>query len=260
MQDTNYFVTTRLDGTDLRTGKIDYANAFATKTPIVVEAPESQKNVWDDDRYPRALVSSYDTGDPALGVTWPNFRLFAVTGTPMENYGSTVVFNRLTVVSELDTYHALGRRGNDVLDLIEQANNASEQTRQELLSFAYASHFQHPAYRGISLATARESLRKVAEGGRQNIAVKVLDRVILDSVHLNPDWNDIEAHTYREAVSDAFLAVSLVGYLRPEYAKTLLWAWESAMGDVKDFLHDLSRRRKEERYRQMQEEKYGHIF
>jgi hypothetical protein len=123
-----YYKATRPDGTDFRTGRIDYAAALASGEVIRHPAPERVRH--DASTY---LSVSIEPAD-CTGMEWP-CRLFqvepvgrAIKGTDFPNKRCV---SALRVVEELPAWHALGPNGQEVARFIASSWTITpEQTRR----------------------------------------------------------------------------------------------------------------------------------
>lgn len=112
-----YYKATRLDGTDFRTGMVDYASALATGEPVDV-GPEGRK-LAAECCTSSVLHASTVPAETLAGGQWP-CRLFEVTGRPVAEEGHKRGFRSLKVVREIDATLALGPQGRELVALIER--------------------------------------------------------------------------------------------------------------------------------------------
>lgn len=126
---TVYFKATRLDGTDFRTGTVDYGGALesGTQLPLLTSA----------DGYACCTDTVYHASDvPAetlVGGSWP-CRLFEVTGDPVAQEDHKFGFRTLTVTREIPAWQALGPNGGAVAALIERAARLTEGEASSLIA------------------------------------------------------------------------------------------------------------------------------
>lgn len=115
---TTYYKCTRADGTDFRTGTIDYAAALASGE--VITHPARRLRPGDASTYLSVSVAAAD----CTGFQWP-CRLFRVEpvgkAVPDPDIPSKRCVKALRVVEELPAWQALGPNGEAVAALIERA-------------------------------------------------------------------------------------------------------------------------------------------
>lgn len=157
---STYFKAVRPDGTDFRTGTIDYAAALGGEPVTLPEVPEPEcctSNV---------LHASTVPAETLVGGSWP-CRLFEVTGTPVAEEGHKRGFFSLTVVREVDAHQALGPHGEQVAALIGRAGKLTVGEDEKLdaaLAFAWDGFWDGAQYAALdaALASARASARVAA--------------------------------------------------------------------------------------------------
>ncbi|HWU22746.1 MAG TPA: hypothetical protein VN088_14520, partial [Nocardioides sp.] len=91
---TTYYKATRIDGTDFRTGTVDYAGALASGRRVRVKAP-AQESYACCTEY--VLHASDAPGETLVGGSWP-CRLFEVAGRPVAWRGHKLGFRSLVVL------------------------------------------------------------------------------------------------------------------------------------------------------------------
>lgn len=110
-----YYKATRMDGTDFRTGTVDYAAALATGKPL--------KRLTSLTGYACCTDTVYHASDTPsetlIGGSWP-CRLFEVTGRPVDQVGHKFGFRSLRVRREVEAWPALGPNGQEVSALIDE--------------------------------------------------------------------------------------------------------------------------------------------
>jgi hypothetical protein len=132
----NYYKATRPDGTDFRTGTIDYAAAFASGE--VIRHPAAKKVQGDASTYLSVSVSASD----CIGFSWP-CRLFRVE--PIGRAGKDPRFpNKRTiragrVAEELPAHLAFGPNGEAVVAFLEAVRRLSMSECERLLATRRAS-------------------------------------------------------------------------------------------------------------------------
>ena len=117
----NYYKATRPDGTDFRTGMIDYGAALISGAIIRHPVPQRVRN--EPETYLSVSVSPAD----CTGFSWP-CRLFRVepVGRIMSRLNASSnkrAVSALRVVEELPAWQALGPNGEAVAALIERAKS-----------------------------------------------------------------------------------------------------------------------------------------
>jgi hypothetical protein len=117
-----YYKATRPDGTDFRTGEVDYAAAL--ESGEVLKHPSSKMERNEPHSYFSVSVEAAD----CTGMGWP-CRLFRVepVGRVLKNDAlpSKRCCRALKVVEELPAHLALGPNGERVADLIERTGHLS---------------------------------------------------------------------------------------------------------------------------------------
>ena len=117
---TAYCKATRPDGTDFRTGTVDYAAALASGE--VVRHPAAVMDTDDAATYFSVSVAEAD----CTGVEWP-CRLFRVEpvgeAVASSDFPSKRCVSALRVVGELPAWRALGPNGREVAAVVERARS-----------------------------------------------------------------------------------------------------------------------------------------
>src|SRR4051812_23669043 len=111
-----YYKAVRPDGTDFRTGTIDYAAALGGK----VTAPSAPRKGGYECCTDGVLHASVVPTETLIGGSWP-CRLFEVTGRAVASEGHKRGFRSLTIVREIPAHRALGPQGAYIAALIERA-------------------------------------------------------------------------------------------------------------------------------------------
>jgi len=110
-----FYKATRPDGTDFRTGTVDYAAYLESGQPLPeIELPEGKKRQCCTGTVYHASIVPAET---LIGGSWP-CRLFEVTGKPVAEGDSKRGFATLRVVREIEAWRALGPNGEAVAALI----------------------------------------------------------------------------------------------------------------------------------------------
>jgi hypothetical protein len=135
-----YFKATRVDGTDFRTGTVDYAAALASGQPVVPNPVTPDEQLSIDYGHPGfcrpgRLYAADAPGMTLVGGPWP-CRLFIVEGDPVEGFdwvhAHKGAFHRLTVVEELPGWQALGGNGEQAAAFIARFRAANDTDRDKV--------------------------------------------------------------------------------------------------------------------------------
>ena len=121
---TAYYKATRPDGTDFRTGTVDYGAALLSGE--VVRHPSAKRLRGDPSTYLSVSVSEAD----CTGFSWP-CRLFRVEPVGRVAKDSDLPSKRLAsalrVVEELPAWRALGPNGEQVARFIESCRSIARE-------------------------------------------------------------------------------------------------------------------------------------
>lgn len=156
---TDYFKATRPDGTDFRTGTVNYGAALTSGE--VLRHPA--KSVKGD---PSTYFSVATVATDCTGMKWP-CRLFRVkpVGRALratENLPNKRRLSALRVVEELPAHEVFGPQGADVVAVIERARALTVDEAQQMhLAWEAASHLSRDAARDAAWA-ARDAARDAA--------------------------------------------------------------------------------------------------
>lgn len=161
---TTYYKATRHDGTDFRTGTIDYAAALASGEVIRHPAPRMVRD--DPSTYLSVSVSAAD----CTGFEWP-CRLFRIepVGRVMSRfsvYPNKRAVSALRVVEELPAWQAFGPNGEQVVRVIEQASRLTDGQAWRLDAAWDARDAARYAARYAARAAARYAARDVCAFSR----------------------------------------------------------------------------------------------
>ena len=158
-----YYKATRPDGTDFRTGEIDYGAAL--KSGETIEHPE--KFVRNE---PSTYFSVSTSPADCTGMRWP-CRLFRIepVGRAWRNdeMPNKRCCSRLRVVEELPAHEALGPQGEEVAALIERCGTL---TVDELERLAVAWVAARAAAWSAAWSAARSAARDAARGAARSAA------------------------------------------------------------------------------------------
>lgn len=113
-----FYKAVGMDGTDFRTGEVDYASISGTGEWL----PELPGGACCTNRVYHASTSATGT---LIGGSWP-CRLFLVEGEPVSEEDNKRGFRTLRVLEELPAWQALGPQGELVVDLIEKAKTVTQ--------------------------------------------------------------------------------------------------------------------------------------
>lgn len=122
---STYFKAVRSDGTDFRTGTIDYAAALGGEPITLPEVPDPECCTST------VLHASTVPTETLVGGSWP-CRLFEVTGTPVAEKGCKRGFFSLAVVREIDAHQALGPQGEQVAALVDRSGKLTVDEAKKL--------------------------------------------------------------------------------------------------------------------------------
>ena len=163
---TRYYKATRPDGTDFRTGRIDYAAALASGEPVTHPDPHT--------RGASGYLSVATVATDCTGVSWP-CRLFAVEADDAREVGSDLPNKRavtsLRVVEELPAWQAFGPNGLAVVAVIDRARTL---TADELDRLDAARNAAPPAAWNAARAAAWDAARNAARAAAWTAALAEL--------------------------------------------------------------------------------------
>lgn len=113
---TTYYKATRPDGTDFRTGTINYAAALQTGETITHHATE-----LIPDEASTYYSVSVEPAETLIGGQWPCrlFKVEADTAVESRTYRHKMCVPSLRVVEELPAWQALGPNGEAVAEFLE---------------------------------------------------------------------------------------------------------------------------------------------
>ena len=124
-----YFKATHVDGTDFRTGTIDYAAACGTGEVIRHPSARKRRDV------PSTYLSVATVETDCTGSSWPA-RLFRVepVGRPMKasDLPNKRAVSALRVIEELPAHRLLGPQGEEVAAVIERCRVMTVEEAQRL--------------------------------------------------------------------------------------------------------------------------------
>lgn len=214
----NYYKATRPDGTDFRSGTIDYARAL--ETGEVIRHPA--KMIRDD---PRTYLSVSVHPANCTGMGWPCrlFRVEPVGRTLKAQFSeSKRSCSALRVVEELPAHMALGPQGEEVAALIERSHALTD---EEVAALAAAWDA-----RGAVVATAATA---AWESAGVATAVRAAARAVVATATVTALASAATWDATRDAAAlaawDAALALFTRDLITPEHFDLLYGPWREAM-------------------------------
>jgi hypothetical protein len=221
---TVYYKATRPDGTDFRTGTIQYLVGH------VVEHPTSKRfGVMESNRSSTYLSVSVEPGEVLTGGSWP-CRLFRVepVGRTVKCTDGAYGFKRgcraMRVVEELPAYEALGPNGAEVAAIIDRAGRLTVDEARRLA-----------AARAAAWSAAWSAARGAARGATWNAAwgaARGAARGAAWDAAWNAAWDAARGAAW-DAAWDAASGALLRDVLAPEHYETLMGPWRSVIGEAK---------------------------
>lgn len=199
---TQFFKAVRPDGTDFRTGTIDYAAALGAG-PITLPTVDDPQCCTG-----AVLHASTVATETLIGGSWP-CRLFLVEGEPVAEEGHKLGFFSLRVVEEINPHLALGPNGPQVARMIEQARHLTE---DQVVAIEAAWEAAWEAAREAARDAAREAARDAAGAAAGAAAWDAAWDGAWDTA-----WDAAWAAVVRDLISD-------------EHYQALAGPWESVMG------------------------------
>ena len=202
------YKATRPDGTDFRTGIVNYAEAL--KTGEVLKHPAKRKRN-DPSTYFSVSISPTD----CTGMRWP-CRLFRVepVGRAIKNdrLENKRCCSSLRVVEELPAHEALGPQGEEIAALIERCRTLTYDEAQELRA-------AWDAARGAARRAARDAAWDAARGAARDAARGAAWYAAWDAAR-GAAWG---------AARDAAFALISKDLITPEQFNTLYDPWRKVM-------------------------------
>lgn len=224
---TTYYKATRPDGTDFRTGTINYAQALAADETLT--HPDAHWNHASG-----YLSISVAPGETLIGGRWP-CRLFTVEpvgeARTVDTYQHKRAVHALRVVEEVDAWQALGPNGASVAQFIESIPQALENSAWDAAwdaALASAWNAARDAARDAALASARDGARDAARDSAWNAA---------RDATWNAAWNaaldvagDAPGGVPGGAARDAAWAIVVKDMITPTQFDTLTRPWRILTG------------------------------
>lgn len=200
-----YFKAVQLDGTDFRTGTVNYAGIMGTGESL----PELPGGECCG---PGVYHASTVAAETLIGGRWP-CRLFEVEGQEVAEDGYKRGFKTLRVVRELEAHRALGPNGREVAALIERAGRLTDTEVQAL-----------EAARGAAWEAAREAAREAAWSAARGAAREAAWSAASDAA------SDAARRAAWDAASDAVLALMVKDLISDEQFAALMKPWKIIEG------------------------------
>lgn len=233
---TTYYKATRPDGTDFRTGTINYGAAFADGT-LVTHPDPHRPGV-------RGYLSVSVSPTNCTGAEWPCNLYEVLPGDPWTPNANELPSKRacysLRVVRQLSATDFFGPQGVHVAALIEQIRALTLNQARQLA----AQNLDFSSSRGAvwSAATARDAARDAAwdaawvawsaakEAAKYSKMASTswsIEREITWAASLDPAW-----YTVKDAVSDASWGLLVRDLLPTEQYNKLTLPWRTAIGPI----------------------------
>ena len=176
------YKATRPDGTDFRTGIVNYAEAL--KTGEVLKHPAKRKRN-DPSTYFSVSISPTD----CTGMRWP-CRLFRVepVGRAIKNdrLENKRCCSSLRVVEELPAHEALGPQGEEIAALIERCRTLTYDEAQELrAAWDAARGAARDAARGAAWRAAWDAAWGAAWGAARDAAFALISKDLITPEQFN---------------------------------------------------------------------------
>ena len=209
----SYFKATRPDGTDFRTGTVDYAAHLASGEPLVHPYPhrEDASGYWS--------VATVATD--CIGMSWPCrlFRVEPVDPWEVGDYPNKRACHTLRVVEELPAHEALGPQGEHVAALVARCSTlTSDEVRRLVAAW--------DAARVAAWDAARVAARDAAWDAAQ-VAARDVARVAAQAAA------QVAARAAaRAAARDAAWALITRDLIATEHYDTLTRPWRSVVGRI----------------------------
>lgn len=220
---TTFYKTTRLDGTDFRTGAFDYAAALGS-TLSVSAAPRPRCHTGS------VLHASAEPTEALNGGAWP-CRLFAVEGRPVARNARTRGFFALHVTDELDARLALGPNADEVTAVLRcTATLTPRQATQLATALAEADSRAWHAAGSVCGHFAKASMRHAAMRAAQEATRTAVHQAQVRAASSPAAELGVDSETWRAAAAAARAATTaaLVGDLITEkHYGTLSAPWEA---------------------------------
>lgn len=209
---TQFFKAVRPDGTDFRTGTIDYAAALGAGPITLPTVDDPQCSTGD------VLHASTVAAETLSCGSWP-CRLFLVEGEPVAEKGHTRGFFSLRVMEEIDPHHALGPNGVQVARVIEEARSLTDDQERAINDAGGA---------------ARDVARTAAWGEAWEAAWEAAwERTAARDAARTAAWERTAAwDAARVAAWDAAGASVVRDLISDEHYQVLAGRWESVMGPI----------------------------
>jgi hypothetical protein len=232
------YKATRPDGTDFRTGRINYAAALASGEKVV--HPDTSAELRPDAAY---YLSVATVPTDCTGMSWP-CRLFEVepddewTPEPsdMPNKRATL---SLRVVAELEPHVALGANGQQIVAIIIALKSITYKQAQELGAARGAARVAAwgaawvaawDAARGAAWDAARGAAWVAAWDAARGAAWDAARDATWDAAR-DAAWDAARGAAW-DAARDAILALLTQDIITAEQFEILTGPWASVMGSL----------------------------
>ena len=213
-----YYKATRPDGTDFRTGTIEYRVGETVTHPAA-------RRVRDD---PSTYLSVSTVATDCTGFSWP-CRLFVVEGVgrPLRAEGmpNKRCFSSVRVVEERPAWEVFGPHGEEVVALIGRTGRL---TRSESRLLSAAWYAARDAARDAALGAARDAARYAARDAVRYAASAARDAAWYAARYAA--WYAARDAAW-DAAWDAASAIVVRDLITPEQFHLLYGPWASVMGD-----------------------------
>lgn len=221
---TTYYKAVRPDGTDFRTGTIDYAAALASGGTVKHPHPGDPLTGGAEGYLSAATVATDCTG-----MLWP-CRLFEVEPVGVQwvpdAYGlpHKVACHALKVVRELPAHEALGPQGEHVVELIERVDALTLADARRVYSVrAAASTIGYVAAMAAAIHAATHAAGRAAESAAINAALNAARRAAKGAAR-DAAWEVARALAVRDLIGQ-------YGFTREHY-DTLTGPWRQVIGPI----------------------------
>ena len=210
------YKATRPDGTDFRTGTVNYAEAL--ETGEVLRHPEKMER-----NKPSTYFSVSISPTDCTGMKWP-CRLFRVepAGRAIKNddLENKRCCSKLRVVEELPAHEALGPQGQEIVALIERCRTL---TYEEGENLGAARDAARGAAWGAAWDAAWDAARDAARGAARDAARDAAWGAAWGAAR-DAAWD-----AARDAARDAALALIAKDLITPEQFDLLYVPWKKVI-------------------------------
>ena len=214
-----YYKATRPDGTDFRTGTIDYAAALAAGEVVLHPSGENRKGD------PATYLSVATVPTDCTGFAWP-CRLFTVEAVgdalPAPGLPNKRRVAALRVTAELPAHEVFGPQGEAVVALIDRAARLSPDEVERLAAASYTAW---------DWDTARDTARDAAIHAARDAAIHAARAAGVTAAGAAA----AAAAVYAAAAvaRDAAVALVVRDLITPDHFNILYGPWASVIDEVK---------------------------